>query len=195
MCRRGKSMQRKACWNQCEIHLHHGDITTLDVDAIVNAANPWLAGGGGVDGAIHRRGGPRILAECQKIIAQRGRVLETGEAVITTGGDLVARHVIHTVGPVYHEQESQEAAALLAACYRNSLARLREQGLRSVAFPCISTGAYGYPSHEACPIALQTVRQEMERHGLCDQVVFCTFDDDDFALYEKAFLELSESHG
>jgi O-acetyl-ADP-ribose deacetylase len=183
-------MELKARWHDCDIYLHQGDITTLAVDAIVNAANPWLMGGGGVDGAIHRRGGAQILEECQKIIAERKSVLPTGDAVITSGGNLPARDVIHTVGPVHKQQQREQVAALLAACYRNSLARLREKGLRSVAFPCISTGAYGYPSGEACPIALRTIREDLALNGQCDQVIYCTFDDYDFTIYQKAFLEL-----
>jgi O-acetyl-ADP-ribose deacetylase (regulator of RNase III) len=181
-------MEQKACWNRCAVHLHQGDITALAVDAIVNAANKWLQGGGGVDGAIHRRGGPAILAACHEIIAERGRPLETGQAVLTPGGRLPARHVIHTVGPIYHAAgEHRNAAELLADCYRNSLALVRKQSLRSVAFPCISTGAYGYPSEAACSVALVTVREELKRHGACEQVIFCVFGGQDFAVYQRAF--------
>ena len=179
-------MELKAVWNGCEVYLHGGDITLLDVDAVVNAANPWLMGGGGVDGAIHRRGGPAILAECQEVIRRRGGVLPTGEVVATTGGNLKARHVIHTVGPVFHEHRPVVAEQLLASCYRSSLAVARSKGLRSVAFPCISTGAYGYPPAEACPVAVRAIRDDLAEHGGLDRVVFCTFEPDDFDLYARA---------
>jgi O-acetyl-ADP-ribose deacetylase (regulator of RNase III) len=182
-------MELKARWNNCAAYLHWGDITVLEVDAVVNAANPWLMGGGGVDGAIHRRGGPQILEECRRIMAARGSILPAGQAVLTTGGQLPARHVIHTVGPVYHEEE--QAEALLAACYRNSLALLREHGLRSIAFPCISTGAYGYPPAEACSVALRAVREDVEQHGGCEQLIFCTFGAGDFQIYEQALAALA----
>lgn len=177
-------MELKTRWNNCDIYLHQGDITLLDVDAVVNAANSGLRGGGGVDGAIHRRGGPAIMAECQKIIAKIAS-LPTGDAVITTGGKLAARHVIHTVGPVYHAG-SKEAPALLASCYRTSLAVARDNGLRSVAFSCISTGIYGYPSAEACEIAVKTVKEELEGHDAIGKVIFCTFGAEDYELYRAA---------
>lgn len=182
-------MDIKTHWNDCEICLHQGDITELDVDAVVTAANAWLSGGGGVDGAIHAAGGPEILAACQRIMQERDEPkLAAGEAVITTGGALRARHVIHTVGPVYYEQGSREQAeALLAACYRRCLELAREYGLRTIAFPCISTGAYGYPPWEACPLALSTVREELELHGGLDQVIFCCFSRNDFELYAQTF--------
>jgi O-acetyl-ADP-ribose deacetylase (regulator of RNase III) len=179
-------MERRASWNGCEIYLHHGDITTLGVDAIVNAANSSLMGGGGVDGAIHRRGGPRILEECKQIIAARGSKLPTGKAVITTGGNLSARFVIHIVGPVYGTVPRADAESLLRKCYRNSLALMRERGLRSIAFPCISTGAYRFPSEPACTVAAGAVRADVFRNGGCDQVVFCTFENADFVQYEHA---------
>jgi O-acetyl-ADP-ribose deacetylase (regulator of RNase III) len=172
--------------NGCRVEVVQGDITQLAVDAIVNAANPWLAGGGGVDGAIHRAGGPTILQECRQIMQQRGgRPLAAGEAVITGGGQLPARYVIHTVGPVYREWTPAEAAERLAACYRNSLALLRQHGLRSIAFPGISTGAYGYPPEEACPIAVRTVLEELEQHDACDRLIFCTFGARDYELYRQ----------
>lgn len=136
-----------------------GDITAQQVDAVVNAANRALLGGGGVDGAIHKNGGPSILAECREI--RRTRYpdgLPTGEAVITTGGDLPARYVIHTVGPIKGRDPENEAA-LLAACYRNSLALAVAHSLRSVAFPAISTGVYGYPREEAAAIASTTIAE------------------------------------
>ena len=134
-----------------------GDITDENVDAIVNAANSTLLGGGGVDGAIHRRGGPSILAECRTIretIYPEG--LPTGQAVITTGGHLPASYVIHTVGPVYGMNQGRDAE-LLADAYRNSVILAIESGLRTIAFPSISTGAYGYPKHEAAPVVYSTV--------------------------------------
>src|SRR6266403_4362215 len=134
-----------------------GDITKQDVEAIVNAANSSLLGGGGVDGAIHRAGGPEILAECREIRRTRfPEGLPTGEAVITTGGKLAARYVIHTVGPIYGEHGGREAE-LLANCYHNSLTLAVEKNLTSVAFPAISTGVYGYPPEKAAEVASRTI--------------------------------------
>lgn len=134
-----------------------GDITKQDVDAIVNAANASLLGGGGVDGAIHRAGGPEILEECREIRRTRfPNGLPTGEAVITTGGKLAALYVIHTVGPIYGEEHGREAE-LLANCYHNSLTLAVEKNLSSVAFPAISTGVYGYPQKEAAEISSKTI--------------------------------------
>ena len=138
-------MEMKARWSGCAIYLHQGDITTLAVDAIVNAANPWLEGGGGVDGAIHRVGGPKITEECQRVMAARKSVLPAGQAVITGGGDLPARHVIHTVGPVYKEEERERCEALLADCYRNSLAILRDQGRARSPSPASAPGPTSIP--------------------------------------------------
>jgi O-acetyl-ADP-ribose deacetylase (regulator of RNase III) len=134
-----------------------GDITAQKVDAIVNAANSTLLGGGGVDGAIHRNGGPQILAECRNIRrAQYPKGLPPGQAVITTGGNLPARHVIHTVGPIYGYHQGSEAT-LLADCYRNSLSLAVAHKLQTIAFPAISTGAFGYPAHEAAHIVSETL--------------------------------------
>ena len=134
-----------------------GDITEEAVDAIVNAANSSLLGGGGVDGAIHRRGGPSILEECRTIRETRYPAgLPTGDAVITTAGDLPARYVIHTVGPIYGMNQGRDAE-LLASCYRNSIDLAIGRGLKSIAFPSISTGAYGYPKREAAPIVYRVV--------------------------------------
>jgi O-acetyl-ADP-ribose deacetylase (regulator of RNase III) len=139
------------------IELVQGDITRESVDAIVNAANSSLLGGGGVDGAIHRRGGPAILAECRKLRAsQYGKGLPTGQAVATTAGDLDARWVIHTVGPVHSATEDR--SALLASCYRESLRVADELGARTVAFPAVSTGVYGWPMDDGARIAVETVR-------------------------------------
>jgi O-acetyl-ADP-ribose deacetylase (regulator of RNase III) len=135
-----------------------GDITCLDVDAIVNAANATLLGGGGVDGAIHRAAGPAVLAACREIRrTQYPQGLPTGEAVITTGGNLPARHVIHTVGPIYGRHNGNEAQ-LLSACYQNSLTLASKHGLSSIAFPAISTGVFGYPQPEAAQVASETIK-------------------------------------
>ena len=147
----------------CMIALEQGNLTAAAVDAIVNAANHTLLGGGGVDGAIHRKGGPEILAACRRLRTEEWPDgLPTGEAVITTAGRLPARYVIHTVGPVY--SGDPEVPRLLAACHDNSLALARTHGLRTVAFPAISTGVYGYPLAEAAPIALATTAAHLERH-------------------------------
>ncbi|GAB2715021.1 O-acetyl-ADP-ribose deacetylase [Streptomyces bullii] len=155
------------------IKLVRGDITRQSVDAIVNAANSSLLGGGGVDGAIHRRGGPAILDECRKLRASHyGKGLPTGEAVATTAGDLDARWVIHTVGPVH--SESEDRSHLLASCYRSSLRVADELGARTVAFPAISTGVYGWPMDDGARIAVQTVR---DAHTTVDEVRFVLFDE------------------
>lgn len=165
-----------------------GDITLQETDAIVNAANSSLMGGGGVDGAIHRAGGPQILEECKAIVARQGR-LPPGQAVITTGGRLKARYVIHTVGPIWRGGSSGEEQ-VLARAYRSALALAVERGLASVAFPSISTGAYGYPIEKAAPVALQAVRgfirERAERGGLCLQEVrFVLFSPRDFEVYAE----------
>jgi O-acetyl-ADP-ribose deacetylase len=155
--------------------LTEGDLTAADTDAVVNAANSTLLGGGGVDGAIHRRGGPEILAECRRIRAAHWPDgLPTGEAVITTGGRLPARWVIHTVGPVYSRKPA--VPRLLEACHHNSLALAVERGVRTIAFPAISTGIYRYPLEEAAPIALGTAARFLaSRPGTLDEVRFVLF--------------------
>lgn len=155
-----------------------GDITRLDVDAIINAANTSLLGGGGVDGAIHRAAGSGLLTECRTLGG-----CSTGEARITGGYDLPARHVIHTVGPVYRDHDPDEARRLLASCYRESLRLAAAAGLRSVAFPGISTGVYGYPKEEACEVAVETVASWLAEHGSPHDVTFCCFSAGDAALY------------
>lgn len=166
--------------------LYRGDITKLDTTAIVNAANSSLLGGGGVDGAIHRAGGPAILEACRQLRASHyGKGLATGEAVLTTGGRLPAPHVIHTVGPVWnggHKQQPQ----LLAACYQHCLQIAAGRQLASVAFPGISTGIYGYPKPEATAIAVREVRQFLAQHAWPQEVVFVVFDQESEQLYRQA---------
>ena len=163
------------------IEVVRADITRLNVDAIVNAANSSLLGGGGVDGAIHRAAGKELVHECRLLGGCR-----TGEAKVTKGYDLPARHVIHTVGPVWHGGEKGEPD-LLAACYRNSLARAREIGARTVAFPAISTGIYGYPADRAARIAVDTVRAELRDHPEdFDRILLVCFGDDACRTIEAA---------
>jgi O-acetyl-ADP-ribose deacetylase (regulator of RNase III) len=157
------------------------DITTLAVDAIVNAANTSLLGGGGVDGAIHRAAGSELLAECRKLGG-----CPAGEARITRGYRLPARFVIHAVGPVWHDGGSDEDRTL-ASCYRSSLGLARDNGLSSIAFPSISTGIYGFPAERAARIAVATVREELDRDaGRLDKVIFCCFDERAVAYHEAA---------
>jgi O-acetyl-ADP-ribose deacetylase len=167
------------------IQLIQGDITKVETDAIVNAANSSLLGGGGVDGAIHRAGGRQILEECMQIRARQGGC-STGEAVITTAGKLPARFVIHTVGPVWqggHRNEPQ----LLANTYRNSLQLALKNDCRTIAFPNISTGIYGYPKELAAEVAISTVNQFLNDHpGSIDAIIFVCFDEENFNIYKEA---------
>jgi len=163
-----------------------GDITDVEVDAIVNAANSTLLGGGGVDGAIHRKGGPKILEDCRRIRAKEWPDgLPTGNAVITTGGNLKAKHVIHTVGPIWRGGFYDEAK-LLRTAYRNSMKLAVANGLKSIAFPSISTGAYGYPTEEAAAVALGAVKDFLEKEDEIDKVTFVLFSDRDLGIYQDA---------
>ncbi|MDQ1066481.1 O-acetyl-ADP-ribose deacetylase [Streptomyces canus] len=163
------------------IKLVQGDITRESADAIVNAANSSLLGGGGVDGAIHRRGGPAILADCRKLRAgHHGKGLPTGKAVATTAGDLDARWVIHTVGPRYSQEEDR--SALLASCYRESLRVADELGARTVAFPAVSAGIYGWPIDDAARIAVETVR---ETETAVEEARFVLFDEKAYQAFAR----------
>ncbi len=174
--------------NQTRLSLLQGDITEQDVDAIVNAANSSLMGGGGVDGAIHRAGAPAILEECKKIVAQQGR-LPAGQAVITTGGNLRARYVIHTVGPVWQGGDSGEAG-ILASAYLESLKLAVAQGINSISFPSISTGAYGYPLDKAARVALETVIGFLESNATLQSVNFILFDRGTYNIYQEMLRSL-----
>lgn len=172
------------------LRLLQGDITQQDTEAIVNAANSSLMGGGGVDGAIHRAGGPQILEECKEIVARQGR-LPTGEAVLTGGGRLPARYVIHTVGPIWQDGQHGEPE-LLRNAYFNSMALAQKHGIRSLSFPSISTGAYRFPIDQAARIALTTVRDFLKEHVFAE-VRFVLFSEKDLRIYEEAWEEVSSS--
>jgi len=165
------------------IKLLHGDITKIAVDAIVNAANSTLLGGGGVDGAIHRAGGKAILDECIKISEREGEC-PAGEAVITTAGKLPARYVIHTVGPVWHGGMNNEDQ-LLASAYTKSLHLAVKNGAKNVAFPNISTGVYGFPKERAAKIAIATVRKFLDTYKSLSEVVFVCFDRENYDIYDS----------
>ncbi len=165
---------------QQKLTIIKGDITKVKADAIVNAANSSLLGGGGVDGAIHRAGGPAILEECRKIVARQGGC-KTGDAVITTGGNLPAKFVIHTVGPVWNVGNHNEKT-LLANCYRNSLQLAIDNGCKTIAFPAISTGVYRFPKEEAAPIAVKTVSDFLREKTAIDEVIFVCFDEESYRL-------------
>lgn len=159
------------------IELFKGDITKLNVDAIVNAANTSLLGGGGVDGAIHRAAGKELLAECRTLNG-----CKTGDAKITKGYNLPSKYVIHTVGPVWNGGRSGESEKL-ASCYRRSLETAIENGIKTIAFPNISTGVYGYPKQAAAEIAVQTVISFLENNQEIQQLIFCVFDEENFEIY------------
>jgi O-acetyl-ADP-ribose deacetylase (regulator of RNase III) len=171
------------------LELHQGDITRLAVDAIVNAANSGLRGGGGVDGAIHRAGGPAIIAECRRIGG-----CPTGEAVVTTGGNLPARYVIHAIGPIW-QGGSRGEPELLRSAYANSLLRAEELGVASIAFPSISTGVYGYPIELACPIAVGAAIDHVRQGTTLQRIVFCLFSAGDYAVYEKHLRDIYTTSG
>ena len=171
--------------NQASLAIVRGDITRERVDAIANAANERLIGGGGVDGAIHRAGGPAIAVECSAIRAKHGGC-PTGRAVITTGGNLPAKHVIHTVGPVWRGGTAGEPE-LLASCYRESLGLALGHRIKTIAFPSISTGVYGYPVAQAATTALNAVKQFLVEHDGLAEVRFVLFDDATYDAYEDAF--------
>lgn len=181
---------REIMVGQARLALIQGDITQQATDAIVNAANSGLMGGGGVDGAIHRAGGPAILEECKKIVAKQGR-LPTGQVVITTGAKLKAKYVIHTVGPIWRGGNNKEAA-LLESAYRESLKLAAKHKLTSVSFPSISTGAYGYPLAEAAEIALKAASSFLsEQKTSLKEVVFVLFDDRSYQAYAAALEALA----
>ena len=165
------------------IKILNGDITKIEVDAIVNAANTSLLGGGGVDGAIHRAAGRELLEECRKLNG-----CETGKAKITNGYNLPAKFVIHTVGPVYRDGKHGEPE-LLASCYHESLALAVDSGVKTIAFPCISTGVYGYPFREACVIALRTVGDFLRANDSITQVYMVCFGENDFERFEAILSE------
>ena len=169
------------------IHLVRADITKQEVDAIVNAANSSLLGGGGVDGAIHRAGGPQILEECKAIRNRQGGC-KTGEAVITSGGNLPAKHVIHTVGPVWNDGSKNEET-LLANAYRNSLLLAVENKIESIAFPNISTGIYGFPKQRAAKIAVDTVKEFLTKYSSVKEVYFVCFDDENYQIYQTLLID------
>jgi O-acetyl-ADP-ribose deacetylase (regulator of RNase III) len=173
--------------NSCNIEVMVGDITSLKADAIVNAANSSLLGGGGVDGAIHRAAGPELLAECRRIAESRrdqpGGACPTGEALITGAYRLPCKRVIHTVGPVWHGGGAGERE-LLASCYRKSLLLAEAEGLTSIAFPNISTGVYGYPKEEAARIAKETVQATLPQTPGITKVIFVCFDRENYSLYK-----------
>lgn len=168
---------------QHKIKLVAGDITKIDVDAIVNAANSSLLGGGGVDGAIHRAGGPEILEECKKIRNRQGGC-DTGDAVITTGGKLPARYVIHTVGPVWNGG-SQNEAELLKRAYQSCFRLAQQHGIKTLAFPNISTGIYRFPKKRAAEIALESIRDALADNPMLECVTVVCFDDESFDIYTR----------
>lgn len=175
--------------SNCRIEVLQGNITKVHVDAIVNAANSSLMGGGGVDGAIHRAGGTAILEECKRIVTRQGGC-PTGEAVITTGGNLPVKYVIHTVGPVWHGGSHHEAEKL-AECYRNSLTLAVQNHCKTIAFPNISTGVYHFPKEKAAHIAVHTVLEFLQKETSIEKVIFVCFDAENESLIRK---EINQTH-
>ena len=182
-------MELKTRINRSVLELVEGDITLQDTEAIVNAANSGLRGGGGVDGAIHRAGGPQILEECRKI-----GICPTGEARITTGGSLKARFVIHAVGPI-HRDGGQDEAELLASAYRNSLRLASEGSIKSLSFPCLSTGAYGYPLQDAARISLSTVIEYLKGHPEIELARFVLFGQEAYRIFRKTLADITGQEG
>ncbi|XP_076971228.1 ADP-ribose glycohydrolase MACROD2 isoform X2 [Tamandua tetradactyla] len=179
-----ENTQEKKNWNE-KVSLYRGDITLLEIDAIVNAANASLLGGGGVDGCIHRAAGPCLLAECRNLNG-----CDTGHAKITCGYDLPAKYVIHTVGPIARGHINGSHKEDLANCYKSSLKLVKENNIRSVAFPCISTGIYGFPNEPAAVIALGTIKEWLAKnHHEVDRIIFCVFLEVDFKIYKKKMSE------
>lgn len=174
-----------------KLSVRKGDITTFKGDAIVNAANSSLMGGGGVDGAIHKAGGPEILAECKAIVSEQGECA-TGEAVITSAGKMPAKFVIHTVGPVWRGGKNNERKNL-ANCYNNALNLAVKNNCKTVAFPNISTGVYGYPKNEAAEVAITSVHEFLKSNSEIEEVVFVCFDDENFELVTKEVERLERS--
>jgi len=164
---------------KCRVELINGDITLLDVDAIVNAANNSLLGGGGVDGAIHNAAGPDLLSECESL-----KGCETGQAKITKGYRLKAKHIVHTVGPIWYGGYRDESE-LLAACYQNSLALARKNKIKTIAFPGISTGIYGFPKDLAALIAVNETKRFLNKNNYPEKVIFVTFEKDNYETYRK----------
>ncbi|HEU4901964.1 MAG TPA: O-acetyl-ADP-ribose deacetylase [Flavisolibacter sp.] len=171
-----------------KIDVIQGDITRIEVDAIVNAANSSLMGGGGVDGAIHRAGGPAILEACKKIVAKQGGC-KTGEAVITTAGNLPAKFVIHTVGPIWNGRPKEKE--LLANCYTHSLQLAVENHCRTIVFPNISTGVYRFPKDQAAAIAVRTVHAFLQKNNELEKVIFVCFDDENYRLVRQELEQLA----
>jgi O-acetyl-ADP-ribose deacetylase (regulator of RNase III) len=169
-----------------KIEIIKGDITTLNVDVVVNAANSGLLGGGGVDGAIHRAGGAQIMEDCKAIRAKQGK-LPAGGAVITRAGNLPAKHIIHTVGPVWNGGVSNESIKL-GNCYQNALQLAVDNGSKTMAFPNISTGVYGYPKQEAAEIAIKIVTDFLTKHQEIEKVIFCCFDEENYQIMSKLIL-------
>jgi O-acetyl-ADP-ribose deacetylase len=173
-----------------KVEVVKGDITQMAADVIVNAANPSLMGGGGVDGAIHRAAGPQILEECKQILAEQGPC-ETGNAVLTSAGELSAKFIIHTVGPDWKTDKNQ-GEEKLSECYRNSLQLALENGCKTIAFPNISTGIYGFPKNLAAKIAISTVKYCLQQHGEFEKIYFVCYDFENYDLMQKELAAASK---